>query len=242
MNDKPILVERRCPQGQDEHSCFIFSAFSRRTYFRIYDPVDERSRSSPAHRSRPKSQFTDWKVASGVTPFVRFKFPDDVELKTWKHPDGRLERVMDFPDHALSCGEPPPLKPGEVWTSPELTKEDIEDDQEQRAWARAGRRSLARFFKDEEAGETDEKARAFRLKRLDTELHWAFEHLAEIKVELGADPLASGSALKDAVRAKLGEDAAMYFDYLDDAISQARECFDELSRLLRKEQRPGTAS
>lgn len=93
------LLKRIDPRKLNpEDCCFIFHFPSekRPAVFRIYN--------------RKEGTFTDYQVAGGITPFVQL-VSDDVELKEYQ--DG--SKIMDFPEHALTCGKVPLLQPGEIW-------------------------------------------------------------------------------------------------------------------------------
>jgi|GEM_PF-3793898 len=99
------LIKRTDPRNLNpKNCCFIFGIGDEKSYFRIY------------HRERgERGDFTDYRIAGGVTPFVKFD-DDDVELKEYRLADGSIDYVMDFPEHVLS-GKLSVLGPGEVWES-----------------------------------------------------------------------------------------------------------------------------
>lgn len=100
-----MIVKRTDPRMLNpENCCFIFPCRGR-PFFRVYH------RDIP-HESGKKS-FTDYDVASEVTPFVKL-ISDDVELKEYLQDDGEIKYLMDFPEPVLRSG-PTYLGPGEVW-------------------------------------------------------------------------------------------------------------------------------
>ena len=104
---KRKLIRRIDPRKLNPaNCCFIFSSF-RKDYavFRIYN--------------RENKTFKDYRVATAVTPFVQI-VDNDIELKEYIGEDGEVEYLMDFPEHALTCGETPLLKPGEVWEAEDI--------------------------------------------------------------------------------------------------------------------------
>lgn len=108
------LIKRQCVQGL-EHCCFIFNSFvkDRHPFFRVYGEKDAQGR----------MPFVDYEIEGSVTPFVSFKYPDDVELMEYRLADGTIEHVMAWPHSILFPRQYPELSPGDVW----VKKESNED-------------------------------------------------------------------------------------------------------------------